>query len=40
MLDGANATLSNNSARIGASNLARELAEYARAGDYDKLTPA
>ena len=38
MLDGANATLSNNNARIGASNLARELAEYARAGDYDKLT--
>ena len=40
MLDGANATLSNNNARIGASNLARELTEYSRAADYDKLTPA
>jgi len=39
MLDAANGTLTNNSARIGASNLARELTEYARASDYDKLTP-
>jgi type II secretory pathway pseudopilin PulG len=40
MLDGANATLNNNNARVGASNLARELSEYARGADYDKLTPA
>jgi type II secretory pathway pseudopilin PulG len=40
MLDSANGTLNNNNARIGASNLARELTEYARAADYDKLTPA
>ena len=40
MLDGANATVSNNNARIGASNLARELTEYSRGADYDKLTPA
>jgi type II secretory pathway pseudopilin PulG len=39
MLDNANGTLSNNSARIGASNLARELTEYARGDDYDKLAP-
>jgi prepilin-type N-terminal cleavage/methylation domain-containing protein len=40
MLDTANGTLSNNNARIGASNLARELTEYARSSDYDKLTPS
>jgi Tfp pilus assembly protein PilV len=40
MLDTANGTLNNNSARIGASNLARELTEYARGDDYDKLTPS
>jgi hypothetical protein len=40
MLDSANGTLSNNNARIGASNLARELTEYARGADYDKLTPS
>jgi type II secretory pathway pseudopilin PulG len=40
MLDNANGTLSNNNARIGASNLARELTEYARGSEYDKLTPS
>jgi type II secretory pathway pseudopilin PulG len=40
MLDSANGTLTNNNARIGASNLARELTEYARGADYDKLTPS
>jgi type II secretory pathway pseudopilin PulG len=40
MLDSANGTLDNNNARVGASNLARELTEYARGADYDKLTPA
>ncbi len=40
MIDGANASTSYTNARVGATNLARELAESSRAGDYDKLTPA
>ena len=40
MLDGANKTTVTNNARMGATNLARELLEDARAVDYDTLTPA
>lgn len=39
LIDGANKSISLNSARIGATNLARELIEYARGTDYDKLQP-
>lgn len=40
LLDTANKTISTNNGRTGATNLARELAEYARGTDYDLLTPA
>jgi prepilin-type N-terminal cleavage/methylation domain-containing protein len=39
MLNGANRTTVTNNARMGATNLARELAEDARSVDYDKLNP-
>lgn len=39
MLDGANRTLQENNGRIGASNLARELAEQSRNVDYDAILP-
>jgi prepilin-type N-terminal cleavage/methylation domain-containing protein len=39
LIDSANRSVSSNSARIGATNLTRELAEYARATDYDLLQP-
>jgi prepilin-type N-terminal cleavage/methylation domain-containing protein len=40
LIDSANRSVSSNSARIGATNLTRELAEYARATDYDLLQPS
>ena len=40
MLDSAGRAASANNARVGASNLAREIAEYARGTDYDSLQPA
>jgi hypothetical protein len=40
LLDSANRTISTNNGRTGATNLAREVAEYARGTDYDLLTPA
>ena len=40
LLDSANRTISTNNGRTGATNLAREVAEYARGSDYDLLTPA
>ena len=40
LLDTANKSISTNNARIGATNLVREVAEYARGSDYDLLTPA
>jgi hypothetical protein len=40
LLDTANKTISSNNGRTGATNLAREVAEYARGTDYDLLTPA
>jgi type II secretory pathway pseudopilin PulG len=39
LVDAANATTSVNSARIGATNLEREIGEYARGTDYDQLQP-
>jgi len=39
LIDSANRAVSSNSARIGATNLSRELAEYARGVDYDLLQP-
>lgn len=39
LIDGANKSVTSNSARLGGSNLARELTEYARATDYDSLAP-
>jgi prepilin-type N-terminal cleavage/methylation domain-containing protein len=39
LMDTANRSISANSARIGGTNLARELTEYARATDYDLLAP-
>lgn len=39
LLDSANKTISSNNGRTGATNLAREVAEYARGTDYDLLTP-
>jgi type II secretory pathway pseudopilin PulG len=39
LIDGANKSISLNSARIGGTNLARELIEDARGTDYDKLQP-
>jgi Tfp pilus assembly protein PilV len=40
LLNGANKTTVTNNARMGATNLARELLEDARSVDYDKLTDA
>ena len=40
LIDSANRSVSFNSARVGATNLGRELAEYARTTDYDLLQPA
>src|SRR5215210_2788910 len=40
LLDGANRTTVTNNARMGATNLAREVLEDARSLDYDLLTPA
>jgi prepilin-type N-terminal cleavage/methylation domain-containing protein len=40
LLDTANRTIATNNGRTGATNLAREVAEYARGTDYDLLTPA
>jgi type II secretory pathway pseudopilin PulG len=40
LLDGANRTTVTNNARLGATNLAREVLEDARSLDYDLLTPA
>jgi prepilin-type N-terminal cleavage/methylation domain-containing protein len=39
LLDSANKTISTNNGRTGATNLAREVTEYARGTDYDLLTP-
>jgi prepilin-type N-terminal cleavage/methylation domain-containing protein len=40
LIESANRAVSSNSARIGATNLSRELAEYTRGTDYDLLQPA
>jgi prepilin-type N-terminal cleavage/methylation domain-containing protein len=40
LIDSANTTTSLNGARVGAMGLSREIVEYARGTDYDKLTPA
>lgn len=40
LFDGANRTTEQNSARIGAANLAREVIEHARSLDYAFLTPS
>ena len=40
LLNGANRASTTNNARMGATNLARELLEDARSVDYDSLTPA
>jgi prepilin-type N-terminal cleavage/methylation domain-containing protein len=39
MLDAAGRTAATNNARVGATNLAREISEYARGTDYDSLQP-
>ena len=39
LLDTANRTAGANNARVGATNLAREISEYARGADYDLLQP-
>jgi type II secretory pathway pseudopilin PulG len=39
LLDTATKTASTNNARVGATNLSREIAEYARGTDYDLLQP-
>ena len=39
MLDAAGRTAAGNNARVGATNLAREISEYARGTDYDSLQP-
>jgi prepilin-type N-terminal cleavage/methylation domain-containing protein len=39
LLDSAGRTASTNNARVAASNLAREVSEYARGSDYDLLQP-
>jgi prepilin-type N-terminal cleavage/methylation domain-containing protein len=39
LIDSANRAVTSNSARVGATNLARELTEYARTTDYDLLQP-
>jgi hypothetical protein len=40
LVDGANGTLATNNARIGATNLAREIVEHSRSSEYEKLNPA
>jgi prepilin-type N-terminal cleavage/methylation domain-containing protein len=40
LIDSANRSVSSNNARIAATNLQRELAEYARGTDYDLLQPS
>src|SRR3954452_24433226 len=40
LLSGAGKTTVTNNARMGATNLARELIEDARSADYDSLTPS
>jgi prepilin-type N-terminal cleavage/methylation domain-containing protein len=40
LIDSANRSVSSNSARVGATNLGRELSEYARTTDYDLLQPS
>jgi prepilin-type N-terminal cleavage/methylation domain-containing protein len=40
LIDSANRAVTSNSARVGATNLTRELTEYARGTDYDLLQPA
>ena len=40
LLDGANATTVGNNARMGGTNLSRELLEDARSVDYDALAPS
>jgi prepilin-type N-terminal cleavage/methylation domain-containing protein len=39
MLDAAGRSAAGNNARVGATNLAREISEYARGTDYDDLQP-
>jgi prepilin-type N-terminal cleavage/methylation domain-containing protein len=39
LIDNANRSVTSNSARVGATNLGRELSEYARNTDYDLLQP-
>jgi prepilin-type N-terminal cleavage/methylation domain-containing protein len=39
LIDSANRSVTSNSARVGATNLGRELSEYARNTDYDLLQP-
>ena len=39
LIDSANRSVTSNSARVGATNLGRELTEYARTTDYDLLQP-
>jgi type II secretory pathway pseudopilin PulG len=39
LIDGANRSVTANAARVGGTNLGRELAEYARTTDYDLLQP-
>ena len=39
LIDSANRSVTFNSSRVGATNLARELTEYARTTDYDLLQP-
>jgi prepilin-type N-terminal cleavage/methylation domain-containing protein len=40
LIDSANRSVTSNAARVGATNLGRELAEYARTTDYDLLQPS
>src|SRR5215212_3567900 len=40
LIDSANRAVTSNAARVGATNLGRELAEYARTTDYDLLQPS
>jgi prepilin-type N-terminal cleavage/methylation domain-containing protein len=40
LIDSANRSVTSNGARVGGTNLGRELAEYARTTDYDLLQPS
>jgi prepilin-type N-terminal cleavage/methylation domain-containing protein len=40
LIQSANRSVTSNSARVGATNLAREITEYARGTDYDLLQPS